>query len=156
MDKKLKTYIKFAQKATGRRPAPCRPRVHDPSPSPPVGRSGDGACPADPVKSSAEAHIPSSPDFLDHHAKMLQIFQHERLIHLIVTMFFALFMIIFLIFTTILFFTLSPSLWGNILSYSSAIITLILVITTIFYVHHYYQLENGVQQLESILQQNTP
>ena len=91
-----------------------------------------------------------NPELTKYHTQMLQQFQHERLIHLIVTMFFALFMIIFFIFTTALFLNLPSSLWGNIFTYSAAFITLILFIVTLFYVHHYYQLENGVQRLEEI------
>ena len=89
-----------------------------------------------------------TPQLLKYHQQMLSAFQHERFIHLIVTMFFALFLIIFFIFTTVLFLTLPSSLWGNIFCYSAAFITLILFIVTLFYVHHYYQLENGVQKLE--------
>jgi intracellular septation protein A len=87
-------------------------------------------------------------DLLAYHQQMLQQFQHERLIHLIVTMSFALFMIIFLALTIFLFLTLPPSLWSDILAYSAATITLILFIVTLFYIRHYYQLENGVQKLE--------
>jgi len=91
-----------------------------------------------------------TPELKKYHKQMLGHFQHERFIHLIVTMFFALFMIIFFIFTTILFLILPSSTWGNIFCYSAGFITLILFITTLFYVRHYYQLENGVQQLEEI------
>jgi phosphoglycerol transferase MdoB-like AlkP superfamily enzyme len=89
-----------------------------------------------------------TPELKKYHQEMLTAFQHERLIHLIVTMFFALFLIIFFIFTAILFLTLPSSLWGNIFSYCTAFITTILLIVTLFYVRHYYQLENGVQKLE--------
>ncbi|MDR3297851.1 MAG: hypothetical protein LBT19_00520 [Candidatus Nomurabacteria bacterium] len=91
-----------------------------------------------------------TPEIATYHATMLRQFQHERFIHLIITMFFALFLIIFFIFTSVLFLTLSPSLWSNIFCYSSATITLILFATTLFYIHHYYKLENGVQQLEAL------
>ncbi|MCL1839943.1 hypothetical protein FWF89_03045 [Candidatus Saccharibacteria bacterium] len=96
----------------------------------------------------ASAH--PTPELIKYHKQMLAAFQHERLIHLIVTMFFALFMIIFFIFTTTLFLALSPSLWSNIFCYSAAFITLILFVVTLFYIRHYYQLENGVQKLEEL------
>jgi len=96
----------------------------------------------------ASAH--PTPELIKYHQQMVKQFQHERLIHLIVTMFFALFMIIFFIFTTILFLTLPNSLWDNIFTYSTSFITLVLFITTLFYIRHYYQLENGVQQLQDI------
>ncbi len=93
-----------------------------------------------------------TPKLLTYHHQKLSEFQHERLIHLIVTMFFALFFIIFFIFTTTLTLTLPPSTWSTIFSASSAFITLVLFVTTIFYIRHYYQLENGIQKLESLTQ----
>lgn len=89
-----------------------------------------------------------TPELKKHHAQMLKIFQHERLIHLIITMFFALFLIIFFIFTITLFLTLPTSPWSSVLAYSAATITLIFLVVTLFYIRHYYQLENGVQKLE--------
>jgi len=96
----------------------------------------------------ASAH--PTPQLIKYHQEMLAAFQHERFIHLIVTMFFALFMIIFFIFTTVLFLSLPSSSWGDIFSLSSAFITFVLFAVTLFYVRHYYQLENGVQKLEEI------
>jgi len=94
----------------------------------------------------ASAH--PTPELRKHHAQMLQQFQHERLIHLIVTMFFALFLIISFIATTILYLALPSTGWGSLLTYSATAITLIFFVVTLFYIRHYYQLENGVQQLE--------
>ena len=102
------------------------------------------------IKHIKEASAHPTPDLIHQHTQILQQFQHERLIHLLVTMFFALFLIIFFIFTTTLFLILSPSPWSTIFTYSAALITLVLLIVTIFYIHHYYQLENGVQKLEEI------
>ena len=68
----------------------------------------------------------------------ISFFQHERLIHLIVTLFFVLFS---LIFTFISYYTKSIVF---------VIITLILYIFDIFYIIHYYILENGVQKLYKI------
>ena len=65
----------------------------------------------------------------------INFFSHERLIHLIVTLFFALISIIF----TVLCF--------NYFNYLLYIITLILYIMLLFYIVHYYRLENGVQYL---------
>ncbi|MFV0484659.1 MAG: hypothetical protein ACK5MU_00265 [Candidatus Saccharimonadales bacterium] len=92
-----------------------------------------------------------TPELAKYHALMLKNFQHERLVHLIVTMFFALFLIIFFIFTVILFLVIPQnSIWSAIITYGSAFITLIFFVTTLFYVHHYYKLENGVQKLENL------
>ena len=65
----------------------------------------------------------------------IKFFSHERLIHLIVTMFFALF--------TIIFFYISLTLQSFILM----IVTITLLILLVFYIFHYFYLENGVQHL---------
>jgi len=63
----------------------------------------------------------------------IKFFQHERLIHLLVTLFYAL---VFLIF------------FGLIsLSYLFIIPTIIIMIFLLFYIIHYFRLENGVQYL---------
>ena len=68
----------------------------------------------------------------------ISFFQHERLIHLLVTLFFVLFSIIFTCFS---FYTQSKLLY---------VVTLILYVIDIFYIVHYYCLENGVQKLYKI------
>ena len=92
----------------------------------------------------------SSPNLRDYHKVMVEQFQHERLVHLIITLFFALFVLIVFIVTLGLFITLPNTVWGNILMWSAAFTTLILLVITLFYVRHYYRLENGVQKLEDI------
>lgn len=67
------------------------------------------------------------------HLIKITFFQHERLIHLLVTLFYALFTFIFFYFSTF------ESLF--------MIITGILLIFLFFYVIHYFRLENGVQYL---------
>ncbi len=65
----------------------------------------------------------------------INFFSHERLIHLIITLFFAFLAIIF----TIMSITYEMFLlW---------LVTLIIYILLIFYILHYYKLENGVQYL---------
>ena len=63
----------------------------------------------------------------------INFFQHERLIHLLVTLFYALFTIIFVF--------LSVKFW------LFSVITIALLIFLLFYVIHYFRLENGVQYL---------
>ena len=92
----------------------------------------------------------SSPNLRDYHKVMVEQFQHERLVHLIITLFFALFVLIVFIVTLGLFITLPNTVWGNILMWSAAFTTSILLVITLFYVRHYYRLENGVQKLEDI------
>lgn len=67
--------------------------------------------------------------------KNIEIFQHERLIHLIVTVFVGI--------STIIFFGLGLII-ENILLLILSLITLILFS---FYIFHYYFLENSVQKL---------
>lgn len=64
----------------------------------------------------------------------ISFFQHERLIHLLVTLFFTIFMIAFLGFG----FFISPLCF---------IIMFILMICVILYVMHYFFLENSVQYM---------
>lgn len=66
----------------------------------------------------------------------ISFFQHERLIHLIVTIAFALFALIFMVL-------------GMLSSYF-LIIFFILIIFLIFYIIHYFFLENSVQYLYKI------
>ena len=77
------------------------------------------------------------------HYKMLENFQHERLIHLIITLFFSFMSIEFIII----------SIW-TLIYYGFLLvlvplylITLILVVLTFSYVKHYYFLENHIQGL---------
>ena len=89
-------------------------------------------------------------ELIDYHKTMTQQFQHERMIHLIVTFFFALFMIMFFILFLSLMLMLPNDTYGTIMKACTGVITLIFLITTVFYVRHYYQLENGTQVLEEI------
>ena len=66
----------------------------------------------------------------------ISFFQHERLIHLIVTLFFALFALIFLAL--------------GMVSYIFLPIFAILLIFLICYIYHYFFLENRVQYLYKI------
>ena len=91
-----------------------------------------------------------TPELIDYHKTMTQQFQHERMIHLIVTFFFALFMIMFFILFLALMLMLPNDTYGTIMKACTGVITLIFLITTVFYVRHYYQLENGTQVLEEI------
>lgn len=63
----------------------------------------------------------------------INFFQHERLIHLIITLFYVIMFLIFLILVS--------------LSYIFVIPVFILLIFVIFYIIHYFRLENGVQSL---------
>lgn len=63
----------------------------------------------------------------------INFFQHERLIHLIITLFYCLMFLIFLVLIT--------------LSYVFIIPAALLMIFLICYIIHYFLLENGIQYL---------
>ena len=67
------------------------------------------------------------------HLRKLKFFQHERLVHLFVTLFYALFSILFT-------FLINRS-------YCFMPVALLLYILLIFYIFHYFNLENGVQYM---------
>lgn len=72
-------------------------------------------------------------DIIKNHLIKISFFQHERLIHLLVTLFYAIVFLIFGFLGTI-----------HIMFYG---IALILLIFLLFYIVHYFRLENGVQYL---------
>ena len=73
-------------------------------------------------------------EIIDEHLIKISFFQHERLIHLLVTLFFALFVFIFFAFTFYL-------------SLMFLIVVLILLVFLVFYISHYFYLENSVQYM---------
>ena len=74
-----------------------------------------------------------SEEDIEKHLIKISFFQHERLIHLLVTLFYALFSMIFLAagFVHFIFFAIAS----------------IMFVFLMFYVVHYFRLENGVQYL---------
>ena len=70
---------------------------------------------------------------IENHLIKIRFFQHERLIHLIVTLFFSFLFMIFLFLIA--------------LHYVFAIVAFIFMIFVLCYIVHYYHLENGVQYL---------
>ncbi len=81
-----------------------------------------------------------------HHTIKVRDFQHERLIHLLVTFFFAALTLMSGLGAII---TLPFALYsgGYLLNNLAWTLCLILVVTEIFYIRHYYKLENGTQAL---------
>lgn len=88
-------------------------------------------------------------DFLELHREMVAAFQHERLIHLLVTLFFG--------FLTILGFICAATL--TILFGFDAwlapiyILAVVLLVLEMFYVRHYYFLENHTQEMYKYFRQ---
>ncbi len=70
-------------------------------------------------------------DLIEH----IQFMQHERLIHLLVTMLFASLLMFGFIIMLIYF------------SWILVVFTALIFIVEIFYIFHYYKLENGVQKM---------
>lgn len=73
-------------------------------------------------------------EIISEHLIKIGFFQHERLIHLLVTLFYALFVFIFFAFTVYL-------------SLMFLIVVLILLVFLVFYISHYFYLENSVQYM---------
>lgn len=74
-----------------------------------------------------------SENVLEEHLTKISFFQHERLIHLLVTLFYCVFMLIFMGLGTVFI--------------GFFVIGLILMIFVLCYIVHYFRLENGVQYL---------
>jgi len=82
--------------------------------------------------------LKSCPDwerFLNYHKTQIEFIQHERLVHLLVTLFFGLFFL-----TTILISVACDKL--ELLGVAAMFLILLIP-----YIAHYYKLENGVQRL---------
>lgn len=85
-----------------------------------------------------------------YHETMTKHFQHERLIHLLVTFFFAIVTVISLIISAIFYYLILEN--GDlardwVLGLPAWLLSLMLVVLEIFYVRHYYRLENRTQKL---------
>ena len=78
----------------------------------------------------------------EYHIDRVHDFQHERLIHLLVTFFFA-----FLLIGSVVALTVQPLAE---LRWPLGLLSGILLILELAYIRHYYQLENGVQSLYSL------
>lgn len=72
-------------------------------------------------------------EIIDNHLIKISFFQHERLIHLLVTLFYCIILMVFLYLTTV--------------SFIFVPIVIILVVFVILYIIHYFFLENGVQYM---------
>lgn len=77
-------------------------------------------------------------DILSEHKDKIAFMQHERLVHFLVTMMFA---VILVIFMAVQFFTENLGL---------LLLVTIIIVLTAFYIKHYYFLENTVQKMYTI------
>ena len=81
---------------------------------------------------------PTAEELLKFRAEMLkriEFYQHERLIHLIVTMSFA------------VFFLLSLMMYFSVRQIGILLLAVLLLVMTVAYIKHYYFLENSVQKM---------
>lgn len=81
----------------------------------------------------------------ERHLVKTRDFQHERLIHLLVTLFFGL-----LFLFSLITFSMTASLAIPLLTTLCITCAVLLFVTEIFYIRYYYILENGVQKLYKI------
>lgn len=72
-------------------------------------------------------------EMINEHLIKIGFFQHERLIHLLVTLFYSLMALLFILF--------------GLIHYIFFAIAAMLFVFVFFYVIHYFRLENGVQYL---------
>lgn len=71
--------------------------------------------------------------FIDEHLQMIKFFQHERVIHLVITLFYAMLTLLF---------------WGlSLVHFMFVVIALILSGFLVCYIYHYFYLENHVQYM---------
>jgi membrane-bound metal-dependent hydrolase YbcI (DUF457 family) len=89
----------------------------------------------------AEASPAGLAAIRDHHDRRVRDFQHERLIHLLVTLFVALFALL-----AVGWFLHQPST-------AAAALAVLLLVLTAAYLLHYFRLENGVQRLYRLSRQ---
>lgn len=87
------------------------------------------------ARSDAKPNELNTDDMLREHLTQLRFFQHERLVHLIVTCLFA--VLTFAVFFALLF-TMNAGLF---------VLFVALLVLLIPYIRHYYILENGVQRM---------
>lgn len=134
MEKRLKDYLAAMDKllTTLASARPDNPEDAVQNAATPDGAPANGT--ARP-QASFPANAPQEDDLLREHLTQIRFFQHERLIHLIVTCLFAV-----LAFATFfaLFFTMNAGLF---------VLFLALLVLLIPYIRHYYILENGVQRM---------
>jgi hypothetical protein len=89
-----------------------------------------------------------------YHQSRVQDFQHERLVHLLVTLFFGTLMLLGFLSVVVLSSVAELSLTAidpyRILLVLATILSCLLLVIELGYVWHYYKLENGVQDLYKI------
>ena len=91
----------------------------------------------------ADAAKHPTPELRKYHQEMVMNFQHERLVHLIIMLFFIVLTIGFII-------TFAWTFAIDLINIPLIVVTALLTILSIAYVRHYYFLENHIQRLYDI------
>jgi hypothetical protein len=89
-------------------------------------------------------------ELLDYHDIMTRNFQHERQIHLFVTLFFAALLVAVAVTAMILPNALPAVMNSPWLNLSLAALAVLLLVLELFYIWHYYRLENRTQKLYNL------
>ncbi len=79
--------------------------------------------------------------------QMIEDFRHERFVHLIITLFFALMAIVWFIVTLGLMWMGPSEYVGTYMVILLGVLTLLFLVVDAFYIRHYYFLENNIQKL---------
>jgi len=90
---------------------------------------------------------------LHYHENMIQNFQHERLIHLLVTLFFAMVMLAGMVSFMVLQWYMGDNGQAWLILAPAGLVCVILLVTTLFYIRHYYRLENGCEKLYDLTEE---
>lgn len=83
----------------------------------------------------AQGEIPEIDKIRENHLKQISFMQHERLMHLIVTV----------LFSVMLFITIGILTYTDNITY--CFLTVLLLVLLVPYIFHYYFLENGIQKM---------
>ncbi|MBQ6461130.1 hypothetical protein IKG16_02330 [Candidatus Saccharibacteria bacterium] len=91
----------------------------------------------------AKAAKSPTRELADYHAEMVANFQHERLVHLIIMLFF----VFLTLFSIAAMFFIMMNFYDPLVFVPICLLAAILFILSLFYIKHYYFLENHIQKL---------
>ena len=87
----------------------------------------------------------ASDELRAYHAQRISEFQHERLVHLLIMLFFGGLALLFVgVFLWVL------TLGATLLTILAGVLAVLIFVLELFYIAYYYRLENGVQKLYAL------
>jgi hypothetical protein len=86
-----------------------------------------------------------SKNLWQYHREMVADFQHERLVHLLIMLFFIAITLVTIVLSCILSFVTPTECWYFLIPLY--VLDLLLIVLSVAYVKHYYFLENHIQKL---------